>query len=246
MPRCYLGLGGNIGDVERTLSEAYRRLDCEAIRLCAASSCYVTPAVGKDAGHAFRNSAVAIETDLTPVDLLDHLNEIEADLGRERVVHWGPRTLDIDILFYGDVVHRDDRLSVPHPACWYRRFVLEPLAEIAANAVHPTKQMTVEELLDRISVRPMQVAVAGEAASEVHALIQELADRFDSAVHLSEWKSPENSAETKRRSEPALLLWVGSETQQFRELPAGPLLALRDDRREPCDAATYVIESALG
>lgn len=130
-------MGGNLGDVATTLTAAEAQLAAHPqIQLVATSRRYRTAPVGADAGIAFLNSAVEIETDLEPLTLLDYTQGIENGLGRVRTVHWGPRTLDIDLLFAIPVwCTVSPRLILPHPYLWCRRFVLEPLSEIAGNIV---------------------------------------------------------------------------------------------------------------
>lgn len=147
--RWWLAMGGNLGDVAATLTAAEAQLAAHPhIRLKACSRRYRTAPVGADAGTAFLNSAVEIETDLEPLALLDYVQIIENRLGRVRTVHWGPRTLDIDLLFAEPAcVMNSPRLTLPHPHLWYRRFVLVPLCEIAGDVVimpygHPVQDFT--------------------------------------------------------------------------------------------------------
>ena len=128
----YLSLGSNLGDRAETLREALRRLAAlPGTRVVVASAISETPAWGNTAQPAFLNMAVEITTTLDPDSLLAALQEIETALGRVRAEHWGPRTLDIDILVYVGEERDTPTLSLPHPWLTRRRFVLEPLAEIA-------------------------------------------------------------------------------------------------------------------
>jgi 2-amino-4-hydroxy-6-hydroxymethyldihydropteridine diphosphokinase len=242
MPRCYLGLGGNVGPVEQTLQRVYQRLRSDDIRLIATSRILTTTAVGKDAGTAFRNAAAAIETRLPPLDLLKRLNQIEADLGRERVIHWGPRTIDIDLLLYGDQTIDVEGLTVPHPACWYRSFVLTPLAEIAADVVHPVKQVTIGRLHEGFRVRPLPIAVAGDEIEICRDLVSHLCRIFSDKIAVSSWHP-----ETRLRiSESAMVLWCGSDQQRFDELPRVSRLDLTGGQSDIHESAVYAIQSAVG
>jgi 2-amino-4-hydroxy-6-hydroxymethyldihydropteridine diphosphokinase len=146
MNLAYLSLGSNIGDREAQLREAIRRLDGIG-QVRKISSLYETEPVEFTQQALFLNCAVVLETSLAARELMSRLLEIERTLGRERVQKKGPRTIDIDILLLGDLVVNSSQVTIPHPAMAERRFVLEPLGEIAPEAVHPVLQKTVRELL---------------------------------------------------------------------------------------------------
>lgn len=126
--RAYLGLGSNVGDRWKALRDAVGSLS----GVLAVSSVYETDPVGGPTGQGeFLNCVVAIETDLSPHQLLGVCHRLESAAGRVRDARWGPRTLDVDILLIDGVTIDEPDLQVPHPRMWTRRFVLEPLAEIA-------------------------------------------------------------------------------------------------------------------
>jgi 2-amino-4-hydroxy-6-hydroxymethyldihydropteridine diphosphokinase len=143
----YLSLGSNVGDRESQLHDAIRRLD-QAGRVVAVSSFYETEPVEFTEQPWFLNCAVALETEKTPEQVMTILLGIERDMGRQRTREKGPRSIDIDILLFGDTVMDLPELTIPHPAMHERRFVLEPLAEIAPEAKHPTLKKTIRELLE--------------------------------------------------------------------------------------------------
>lgn len=153
MVRAAIGLGGNVGDVATALRAALAALDgLPDTRLLRASRFYRTPAWGVEAQPDFINAAALVDTALAPRPLLDALLEIERAHGRERAAdgsRWGPRTLDLDLLLYGDAVIDAPGLVVPHPQLHARAFVLVPLAEVAPDADVPGRGR-VDALLARV------------------------------------------------------------------------------------------------
>lgn len=161
-PPVFLALGSNLGDRERALEGAVRRLGERGFHVTAKSSLWLTEPVGGPPQGWYLNGIVRGESDLSPEELLDQALATERDFGRVRGERDGPRTIDVDILLYGDTVSRSDRLTLPHPRLPDRRFVLVPLAEIAPDFRHPVLGATVAELLarcpDRSEVRPWAAA----------------------------------------------------------------------------------------
>jgi 2-amino-4-hydroxy-6-hydroxymethyldihydropteridine diphosphokinase len=148
----YIGLGANTGDRGSNLYNALARLSqVPGVTIKRISRLIENPAVGGPEGSPpFLNGAVIVETSLGSHALMKALAEIEKDLGRNRRVKWEPRPIDLDLLLYGDQIISSDDLIVPHPLMHERAFVLQPLAEIAPQAVHPTLQMSVEGLLENL------------------------------------------------------------------------------------------------
>ena len=145
----YLSLGSNLGDRAGHLREATRRLQSVG-HVQSVSSFYETEPVEFTDQPWFLNCAVALETASTPKELMTQLLEIEKIMGRERIQKKGPRTIDIDLLLLADLVVNRPGLNIPHPSMHERRFVLEPLAEIAPEAKHPSLNKTVRELLEEL------------------------------------------------------------------------------------------------
>lgn len=143
----YLLTGGNMGNREALLSSAAEAIATRCGRVVRTSSVYQTAAWGLEDQAPFLNQVLELETALTAEGLLQTLLAIEESLGRKREGKYGPRLIDIDILFFNDAVVRTEALTVPHPQLQNRRFVLEPLAEIAASFVHPVLRKSVAQLL---------------------------------------------------------------------------------------------------
>jgi 2-amino-4-hydroxy-6-hydroxymethyldihydropteridine diphosphokinase len=149
----YLALGSNVGDRAHLLHDAIARIKkTPGIEFVRVSAFLENPAVGGPAdAPPFVNAAAEVRTTLGSHALLHDLLEIERSLGRTRREKWAPRKIDLDILLYGDHIISSDELVVPHPLMHERRFVLQPLAEIAPDVVHPTLQMTIAGLLQNIN-----------------------------------------------------------------------------------------------
>ena len=145
----YLSLGSNVGDREAHLQSAVWRLGA-AGRVVAVSSIYETEPVEFTDQPWFLNCAVALETSYTPRQLMSAILQIEKDMGRRRVQDKGPRSIDIDILLFADEIVNSEGLTIPHPSIAARRFVLEPMAEIAPEARHPVLNKTVLQLRDAL------------------------------------------------------------------------------------------------
>lgn len=143
----YIGLGSNIGDREEKLNGAFALLkQVNGVEVTSVSSYYNTAPEGYVQQPDFLNAAAEIVTALSAVELLQVCGCIEKELRRERIIRWGPRTIDLDILLYGDLIINEEYLTIPHPRMHERMFVLEPLNEIAPLAVHPVYGQTVHEI----------------------------------------------------------------------------------------------------
>jgi len=143
-----LAFGANLGEPCAQILDAWNRLgQIPGVECQRLSSFYVTePVGGPDNQPQFLNCAGLVFTTLSPEQFLNEIMEIETKMGRQRTEHWGPRTIDIDILLLGDIVIQTDRLTIPHPRMHDRRFVLDPAAEIAPEMIHPLLGKSVAEM----------------------------------------------------------------------------------------------------
>lgn len=161
----YLSLGSNLGDRVRNLQQAVAALGAAGVQVTGISSIYETEPVDYTDQAWFLNLAVAVETEMAPVELLQTTQRIEAQMGRKKTVPKGPRLIDLDILLYDDEIIDLPELQIPHPAMHLRRFVLRPLTEIAPEARHPGMHQSIAELLAQ-SMDSSAVRILGRLQSE--------------------------------------------------------------------------------
>jgi len=145
-----VALGSNLGDRRSFLDEACEKLSRILVEGFTVSSYIETEPAGGPQQELYLNACATGRTDLTPETLLRKLQQIEAEAGRIRSVRWGPRTLDLDLLLYGEQVIETETLCIPHPEMQHRLFVLAPLAQIGADLVHPTANQTINALLKKL------------------------------------------------------------------------------------------------
>ncbi len=148
-PIVYLGLGANLGDRLDNLQHAIQALP-PAVSILRLSSIYETEPWGYRDQPAFLNQVLEGSTDLSPNDLLQYLKQVEREMGRRPTFRYGPRLVDLDILFYGDQVIDQPDLAIPHPRLAERAFVLVPLAELAPGLLHPASRQTVRQMLSQV------------------------------------------------------------------------------------------------
>jgi 2-amino-4-hydroxy-6-hydroxymethyldihydropteridine diphosphokinase len=145
MNEVYLGLGSNVGDRLLNLNKAIELLS-EKIQILKKSKIYISKAVGYTDQPDFYNTVLYGKTDLSPEELFNFIKDVEKNAGRVYRFHWGPREIDIDILFYNDLVYKSDKLNIPHPRLHERDFVLLPLIELNPKLFHPVLNKRVSDL----------------------------------------------------------------------------------------------------
>jgi 2-amino-4-hydroxy-6-hydroxymethyldihydropteridine diphosphokinase len=157
----YFLTGTNIGDRGAHLRRAAKLIEQDIGKIDQKSAFYETEPWGLADQAMFLNQAIAVKTELEPLEILKKIKEIEAEMGRERLEKYGPRVIDVDLLFYGDQIIDEPDLKVPHPEIPNRNFVLVPLMEIAGEMLHPTLQIAIEDLY-MLSKDPLEVVILDE------------------------------------------------------------------------------------
>ena len=150
MNKVFLGLGTNIGDKKKNLDASIDKLSKELLNI-KESKRYSTSAWGYTEQDDFLNSCLYAETEVSPAELLEFTQSIEKDIGREKTFKWGPRLIDIDILFFNKEIIKRKDLTIPHPLIHKRNFVLRPLLDLDENFIHPIFKETVKELYQKLN-----------------------------------------------------------------------------------------------
>ncbi len=146
MHKVFIAIGSNLGDRRKNIEIALRKMDDLGLKIIKRSSIIETEPYGYKEQDKFLNGVVLVETDMNPFELLELLLRIEKEMGRERIIKWGPRNIDLDIIFYDDLIIDTENLKIPHPDAHNRTFVMGPLSEIAPDFVHPILRKKVEEI----------------------------------------------------------------------------------------------------
>jgi 2-amino-4-hydroxy-6-hydroxymethyldihydropteridine diphosphokinase len=184
MATCLIALGSNLGDRQATLEAAVHELSAiPKTRIIHVSRFHHYAPIGGPADQAeFLNAAALIKTFLEPSELFDRLLEIEIRLGRERLQRWAPRTLDLDLLLYDDRIDDSRELVLPHPRMSFRRFVLEPAAEVAPKMIVPTIGWSIQQLLDRLDSSNARLAVLSASRVVRSDACQRIMARFGGQI----------------------------------------------------------------
>ncbi len=233
MPDCLVSFGSNLGDREATIHEAMSLLETktQANAYVASTLIETAPIGGVKRQAPFLNGMVRLECDHSAENLHKTLRLIEKQLGRERHERWSARTLDLDLIGYGDQVIKQTGLRVPHPRMSFRRFVLEPACELAADWVHPELGVTLAELLETLTSGQNVVQIIGA----IGPLVAVELGLMGLSAELGEHKSYGDIG-PDRVSRPKLLI-DGSPTRSLGPLSGGPCLALAD-----CPTESWRIE----
>ena len=149
----FIALGSNLGDKESNMKEALQRLAQKGVTVCKVSGFMATRPYGVTDQPDFLNAVAEIKTDNSPTELLRVLLQVEQEMGRKRIRHWGERNIDLDLLLYDDQIINLPDLKVPHPDMQNRDFVLRPLAQIAPDTVHPVLRKTIKQLWKELQNR---------------------------------------------------------------------------------------------
>ena len=149
MSTYYLLLGSNQGDRENNLKNAHTQIEKMIGKINKKSSVYETEPWGLENQDNFLNMVIAVRSELKPLQVLGHLKKIESQAGPLKTIPWGPRLLDIDILYCDDVILESEKLNIPHKQIYNRNFTLIPLIEIAGDMIDPVKQITIDEIYDQ-------------------------------------------------------------------------------------------------
>ncbi|MBC8355749.1 MAG: 2-amino-4-hydroxy-6-hydroxymethyldihydropteridine diphosphokinase [Planctomycetes bacterium] len=188
MAECLISIGSNIGDRSYVIESALAELrEHPALQLHSTSNYHITQPVGGPPGQSeFVNAAALVETSLPPTEVLSLLHAVELRAGRKRGVRWGARSLDLDLLLYGDVVIDDEQIILPHPRLAFRRFVLAPAAEVAPKMLHPVLGRSIEQLLQHLERAPNYVAITGLPGVGKADLVSALSKRVSAKPILGE------------------------------------------------------------
>jgi 2-amino-4-hydroxy-6-hydroxymethyldihydropteridine diphosphokinase len=256
MTKCLIALGSNLGDRAATLDAAIRSLAASpGIELLSQSAWQMTIAVGGDDPQPeFLNGSALLETSLPPAKLHALLDQIETQHGRQRHQRWGDRTLDLDLLLYGDSIVDTPALIVPHPRMSFRRFVLEPAVEIAGPMVHPTIGWTLDALLEHLDAGADSVVIVSKDEPAGDDLADSLAGRFglvrsnSPLADLQRWPAASTArlaVPGGRKSTGRPKLSILLDLDRASEMGRGPLVRMASTSRDEVQRETFAAVAAV-
>jgi 2-amino-4-hydroxy-6-hydroxymethyldihydropteridine diphosphokinase len=146
--KIFLLLGSNLGDREKYLTDALQQLEVQQLKILKYSSVYSTEPWGMTEQDGFLNVAVQMESEMNAFEILEHVQKVELNLGKEKIIKWGPRTIDIDLLYFNGEIIETDKLVVPHPEIQNRSFTLVPMIDLDPDFVHPVLKKSQVQLLN--------------------------------------------------------------------------------------------------
>jgi 2-amino-4-hydroxy-6-hydroxymethyldihydropteridine diphosphokinase len=221
MARCLIALGGNLNASEALFEAALNELERPGITPVQLSKILTTRPVGASAGNEFLNAAATLDCTLPASKLLAAMHEVESHFGRTRTLHWGPRTLDLDLLLFDDQMIDQPDLVIPHPAMWYRRFVLDPAVQVATDMVHPILMQTISELHRKLQSRPIRLVVCpGEMQPSELPDLQQILNRLAVAIPEIEWVLSKDSSSDPESCFSRVVVYRRSPTVPQRTQPA--------------------------
>ena len=240
MVQAAVAIGGNLGDVPATIEAACADLARHAeISELRCSGLFRSAPMGAVAGETFWNAACVFETSLDPHALLAELQRVENLSGRTREVRWGPRTLDLDLILYGDETVNSDTLTVPHPHFWYRSFVLEPLAELIPDTVPTGFALTIRDLAERLRQRPFCLGFGGDVDEPVlSGVTAEFSAENSVDIELVDLRTQTDASETPI----PLTLWFGPAGNGQQPFETQPLHCETFNAQQMCD----ILAAAIG
>lgn len=246
MPDCLISFGSNIGNSAEYFREAGRRLSEVAAHetLIASDPISTRPAGGPPGQSDFLNGSFRLQASLSIENLFRIIRQIESDFGRERRVRWGARTIDLDILLFGDLELLSDQLTIPHPRMSFRRFVLQPASQIAAEMMHVTSGRSIGQLLEHLETKPDRITLVSSSAPKLVRIAHDLRLLCESAgwefENISSFESFELASEKTK-----LLVFSHESQRDLRRLAQffpGPTLDLRDaDEKQ----AMFEVQAAI-
>lgn len=250
---CLIAVGGNQGLVVDRAREAIDWLSQNGVlRNARFSRWYRTSAIGIQTEDPFLNAAVQAETHLPPLELLEQCQQAERRAGRRPTRSWSPRPLDLDLVTCDSVCMNTPRLILPHPGCWFRRFVLDPVCDLDPEQCHPERGISFQDFQRRLMNRPIRIGICGGTRAQRSSLCESLAIHFPSDCVQSEiisrdFNRSDASGMQQLVDTYGMLAWIGpGENPDWPDLPRAVRYHLSGIRFSQQDELRYCVEGMLG